>query len=177
MADDTTTKTTTSLLPPPRLSGDAGDAPALAQWLNDVHKLIIKQGSTINNLSGSTGTLDPNSLPDPAKASIASAQATANAAYQLATQAEGKAEKFRFIGQVTISDAATTGDLTLPNHEVDTGYFAIATAASSTGTPASGSRTVAGFVNAVDKVTVSVVTAPGVGNSVIFNVALFRVPN
>lgn len=178
MADaTTTTRTSVSLLPPPRLNGDANDSAALAQWLNDVHKVIQKQGATINNLSGSTGSLDPNNLPDPADATIASAQSTANAAYQLATTAEGKAEKFRFVGQVTISDAASSGDLSFPTNEADTAYFAVATASASTGSPASGSRTVASFTNAVDKVTLTLVAAPGAGTSVTFNIAIFRVPS
>ena len=61
-----------ALPPPPRATGDpATDALTNNDYLSDLY----------NSLTAPFTGLDPTSLPDPSTATLASAQATANAAY------------------------------------------------------------------------------------------------
>jgi len=62
--------------PPPRLTGDyKSDAVTLADYLSDFYQAVV---------AAPPAAIDPNNLPDPANATIASAQLTANIAYQFA---------------------------------------------------------------------------------------------
>jgi hypothetical protein len=185
MADETTPPTTTkssgktpTIPPPPRLTGDPqADNVALASWYQRIFEASQLQAQTIGNLTGDAGDFDPNSLPDPASSSVAQAQQTANEAYTLAAAAQGLVKsRCGPCGQVTISAGATTADFTFPadDQEADTSYFVSVTATAFGGTPAAGSREVITVAKTTSKVTITTAVAPGVGNSITFDVTIRR---
>lgn len=185
MADEAETTTTTatssktpSIPPPPRLTGDAqADNVSLASWYQRIFEASQLQAQAIGNLSGDAGDFDPSSLPDPASSSVAQAQQTANAAYTAAVAAQGLVRsRCGPCGRITISDAATTADFTFPadDQEVDANYFVTASPSAFTGTPAAGSREVVSHARATNKVTINTAVAPGVGNSITFDVTVRR---
>jgi hypothetical protein len=169
---------TIRLLPPPRLTGDAAvDATAQNQWAQNLFRAFQSQSQTINGLTGDAGTIDPGDLPDPATSSVAKAQATANQAYTLASQANGLVRsRAGPCGTVTIADAATSGTFTFPadDQEVDTAYFHTACPAAFTGSPAAGSRDVVSVTKATNQITITLAAAPGVGASVTFDITIRR---
>ena len=115
----------------------------------------------------------------------ATAQTAADAAQADATQAIADAAtaqtaadlantKLIEHGQITISGTATTGDFTFAVAEPDTSYFVSALAVAETGTPAAGSKDISTVTKATDKFTLNLAVAPGVGNSVTFDVQALR---
>jgi hypothetical protein len=174
-----------SVLAPPRVTGDAqADAQALSLWQFDIAKILASQQETIADLSGDSGTVDPNDLPDPASTNLATAQQTANDAFILASTAKAQAEdveaslalRVRPAGQITIADVATTGDFTFAAAEADTTYFVSVTPTAKTGAAAVGSNIVESVTKATTKVTVTLNTAPGAGTSRTFDVLILRNP-
>jgi hypothetical protein len=167
--------------PPPRLIGDPkADVAAIAQWANDFYKAAVVSGYFLNNEEESqAGEFDPNTLPDPATATVAQAQKTANEAYALAFAANALAVQTKnwVIGTLTISGAATSAASTLTgaNEQPDANYRILAVPESSVGSPGIGAfvpvgisaKTAAGF-------TLNVQAAPGIGNSVTFTIFLLR---
>lgn len=71
---------------PPRMTGDSQtDARSLTNWFYDFYKaLILNKGAVLSQDQYQPIVFDPDNLTDPAKATIYSAQLTANAAYLLA---------------------------------------------------------------------------------------------
>ncbi len=166
-----------SVLAPPRATGNAeADAQALGQYLFEIAKILASQQETIGALGGDASDVDPNDLPDPASTNLATAQQTANDAYILASAAASRAQKFRAAGSITIADAATTGDFTFPAAEADTSYFVVATPTAKSGAAAAGSNIIESVTKATTKITLTLNTAPGVGTSRTFDVAVFRAP-
>lgn len=166
-----------SVLPPPRLTGEPqADSASLSNWLNDVAKILAGQQDTIGALGGGAGTVDPNDLPDPASTNLATAQQTANDAYILASSASGLAQKFRAAGTVTIADVATTGDYTFATAEADVSYFVSVTPTAKVGAAAAGSNIIESITKAVNKITLTINTAPGAATSRTFDVLVFRSP-
>lgn len=73
--------------PPPRAStGDpAMDVRILLDWLwNFYQATVLESGLLDPTYQATAAPFDPNNLPDPTNSSIATAQDTANRAYQLA---------------------------------------------------------------------------------------------
>jgi hypothetical protein len=172
----TTTSGSLQLSNPPRLANDpAIDGPANSQWLNEMFRYLQRQAQTIGALSGTDpGQTDPNELPDPASTNLATAQQTANDAYTLAASARALAQKYRKGGSVTISDANTTGALTLTPAEADASYLVVVTPVAKSGAPAAASKNVDTVTKAVGSVTINIEAAPGVGTSRTFDVLVFR---
>jgi hypothetical protein len=157
---------------PPRMFGDwSVDGPALSQWFKDLTAVTLRQVQTIEQLGGSAGSVDPNDLPDPASTNLATSQQTANDAYLAAL---GARANLVFAGQITINDAATSADATFSTSQADTHYSVTATLSATTGTPAAGSTSPSGIAKTITKATISVSPAPGLGNSVTFDVSVWR---
>lgn len=101
------------LEPPPRSTGDAqNDYPLLLNWLQRAYQNILQAVQYINQ-QVTAPDFDPTNLPDPATATTASAQQTANDAYVLAGQAEDKAEAAQTdadTAQTTATTAQTTAN-------------------------------------------------------------------
>jgi hypothetical protein len=171
---------------PPRLFNDwAIDGPAISQWFKDLVAASRQQSQTINSLAGSSGgSVDIDDLPDPASTNLAQAQQTANEAFINAAAAQGDADEAQatadsiivYGGSVTITDAATTAVATFAAAQADTSYQVQVTLTGSTGTPDAGSTAPSSVTKATDKATVTVSPAPGVGNSVTFDVTVIRKP-
>jgi hypothetical protein len=175
-----------SVLAPPRVTGDAAaDAQALSLWQFDIAKILASQQETIADLSGDSGTVDPNDLPDPASTNLATAQQTANDAYILASSAKQQAEdveaslaqRFPAAGTITISDVATTGAYTLPTAQADTAYFVAVTPTAKSGAAAAGSNVIESIAKTTTTITITINAAPGVGTSRTFDVVVFRAPS
>ncbi len=167
--------------PPPRFSGDdKADLRALAQWMIDFYKAAVLGGYFLNVQEESqAGTFDPSSLPDPATATLAQAQQTANEAYALAFSAYAQAIKTDkwVLGDLTISGAATSGAATLTgdNVQADTDYRIIATPSGLAGSPGLGAFVVTSISGkSTTGFTVNLQAAPGLGNSVTFTLFLVR---
>lgn len=81
---------------------------------------------------------------------------------------------FNAVFQVTVSGAATSGVNAFAVNEPDAFYTVSVTPVLLTGAPAAGSNRVSSVVKANNQLTVNVEAAPGVGNSVTFDVILAR---
>lgn len=165
--------------PPPRLTGTPErDVAILLSWINDFYRVVVREGYFLQTAEQfDADGIDGDLVVDPATASIATAQNTANEAYILAGAAKTQADRTDaglLSGTVTISDTATTGVVTLAEALADTAFHAILVPSASTGTPAAGSRDVVTIVNATTGFTVTLGAAPGAGNSVTFNWLLHR---
>lgn len=157
---------------PPRLTGDKErDFTALAQWLNDFYTAVVRENFFVQ-ASGQfdAGQFDPASLPDPASATLASAQNTANQAYTLAASAKSEIDALLIdAGSFTVADAATTAVHTFDAPLDDASYQVVASPSAATGTPASGSRIIASIAKTAASFTVTVTAAPTAGNAVTFD--------
>jgi len=168
--------------PPPRLTGDAeADMPAFGEYLHDFYKKTVVAGlyrRVSDDLQ--TGDFDPSSLPDPASATAASAQQTANNAYTLAKANETSIADIEStlaadkVGTATVSEANTSIAVTFAAAEPDTSYFLAVTPISKSGAPAAGSNRVDHIDKTTGGFTLHVETAPGVGTSVTFDWTLTR---
>ena len=186
---------------PPRMTGDAAtDLRAIIYWSADFYRVAILENTLLQAAQQIVfGTFNPASLPDPASTTLARAQQTANEAYTLAnsanitalaasaaaTAAQSTANtastsatlantKAGIQGQVTISDAATTGALTLTPAQADTTYFVTVTATAITGAPLAAAYTIKTVTKLVGSVTIELVAAPGVGTSITFDIQVQR---
>jgi hypothetical protein len=165
--------------PPPRTTGDSESwLAAFAQWAWSFYQAIVLENLYVTRAEqASAGDFDPTTLPDPSSASAASAQQTANEAYALADQADGKADTAQDAaetaagvkGQVTVSGVTPTASHTFAEEQEDTSYFVLATAVASTGTPASGSAVITEVSKTTTAFTITVETAPGSANTVTFD--------
>jgi hypothetical protein len=172
--------------PPPRLSGDpANDQAAVVQWAWDFYESVVIQNYYVSQAGQfDPGDFDPSTLPDPATATIASAQQTANEAYALAVVADEKADEATEAaartenwvrGTFSIADANTSGTYTFTTPQADNDYNVFINAKGYTGTPASVDSTlVIQKVYSTNSFSVTINAAPGVGNSVIFDFILVR---
>ena len=165
---------------PPRLTGvQETDLVLIANWMNDFYRAVVLEDEYVTVASEfDTGAFDPSNLPDPASATIAKAQQTANEAYALAaaakTLADTHAARLVESGTITVSETDTTAEFTFAEPEPDSSYFVSATLQATSGTPDAGSTDIDGIAKATDKFTLDVGTAPGAGNSVTFDVNVLR---
>lgn len=186
---------------PPRSTGNVQqDYPILIDWIYRAYQVIVQSVNYINSQI-ETGDLDLTDLPDPATATVASAQETANSAYALADQADGKADtaqaevdaveatvtthtsqistlNTRFAGNVdgtvTATDASAGETVTFGVAQADTNYTVMIQAKSITGAPADGAYAIKTKTYGTADFSFTLVAAPGVGASVTYDWQLIR---
>lgn len=119
--------------PPPRLTGNVlQDLIAIVNWLWDFYRAAVLEEFFLNvDTQAQTGTVTITNLPDPANTNLATAQKTANDAYQLANTANTTANaannrtKNWRRGTVTIENLDTNKTVTLSPAEPDTNYMIV----------------------------------------------------
>lgn len=159
---------------PPRTTGNVqADLPILVDWLWRAYQ-VITQSVTYINAQINSADIEFANLPDPNNTTLAQAQQTANDAYSLANQADGKADDNAddidtlqelwaglISGTVTISDTDVGFEVTFGTAQPDTNYVAIVQPISSSGSPSLNSFIVKTKTYATDKFTVIVQGSPG----------------
>lgn len=171
--------------PPPRMTGNAEtDFASLVTWAFDFYQAVSAQNDALNNVIGfDSGSFDISDLPDPATATVGSAQQTANDAYALAaaadSQAEQNAEDIATIdsglaGTLTVSDANTTATHTFAVAEDSTAYKVFLQPTGTTGSPVLESTLIIDVSKSTGGFTITVNTAPGAGKTVTFDWHLRR---
>ncbi len=149
--------------PPPNIYSYTGNDPglirALLEWVWAFYKSTVLEGyfTTLPVIED---------LVDPASATAATAQETANDALTLAVANDARLGDIQS-GTITVDGASTTGTATVLFS--DTNYNVVYGALSSTGTPAAGSFTPVSTGKTTTQITITVQTAPGGGNSVTFD--------
>ncbi len=180
---------------PPRTTGNAQqDFPIIIDWFWRAYQVITESVAFINQQVQESPDLNVNDLPNPATATISSAQTTANLAYALADQADNKADALEprmdaaeadittltgrldgFIHDTfTITGAFTGVVVTFGTPQPDTDYRIIVQPLSSTGAPASGAYTVKEKTYGTADFSVTMVAAPGGITSVTYEWQLIR---
>lgn len=161
--------------PPPRLTGDpTADMAMVAEYLHDFYKKTVVAGlyrKTSDDLQ--TGEFDPSTLPDPASATAASAQQTANEAYTLAAANQESIAGYKF-GTAMVSEGNTSIVVTFAEEEPDAEYYLDATPITKSAAPAAGSNRVDHIDKTTAGFTLHVEAAPGAGESVTFDWILMR---
>ena len=165
--------------PPPRLSGDAAkDVVAVHTWAMDFYKIGVVAGFFLDSASqAQAGTVTPTALPDPATATVATAQQTANDAYIAAQAAQATADKAlaaTVSGEGVIADAATSFTHTFAKAQADVNYRVVASPSGFAGAPAAGSREIATVAKTTADFTLTIAVAPGAGASVTFDFEVHR---
>jgi hypothetical protein len=162
--------------PPPRATGNAeADNKALLQWAYDFYQKGVAGGYFLSQANQfDPGTFDPSQLPDPASATVASAQNTANQAYARSSQALSRATQAGgVIGQVVISEAGTTAVVSFAQALANTGYIVtFSPVIAETGTPDPGAYQPLKLAKTTTGFTLTLTAAPGVGNSVTYQYRL-----
>ena len=180
MADEVTTPVKKpdplpSIAPPPRIEGTldpnlkAYIEYQLQQfaWLQQVFKRLDPS----NGLGAGDAVAD---VIDPARATPATAQQTANDAKLLATAANNRSianrNILRSFGTFDLSGTATSVEVTFPEDEEqpNTTYTVIAQAQEFTGTPAFEAFVPVQYDKLTNKFTMHVSVAPGTGNTVTY---------
>lgn len=157
--------------PPPNIHGlsESSIVQALVQWIWAFYRSVV-----IENYYATQASLSSlEDIVDPASATAATAQETANTALSLATTNSVKLDAIK-AGSVTIADAATAGDVTFTEAFEDVAYYITATPTAKAGTPAAGSQDIDTITKAADKATINLLAAPGAGNSVTIDVMAIR---
>jgi hypothetical protein len=166
---------------PPRMTGNAQqDLVAITEWAWAFYRAVVLENAYASNADFLSTVADINEqLIDPAGATVASAQTTANNALTLANTVQNDLETHAqgqdAGGGAVISDLATSVAITGLAEQTDTNYFVVASPTGSSGSPPSGAyiitsisgKTTTGF-------TLNVGAAPGVGNSVTWNWIVLR---
>ncbi|WP_417790279.1 hypothetical protein [Terasakiella pusilla] len=166
--------------PPRRTGNPASDNQALINWTNDFYRIAILQGGLLQKAEQLAVQETLEDLIDPASATIATAQKTANDALTLANTAENKAEFNQVIvesfGTIEISgtDKTATYEFAEDEEQKDVDYSVVLTPLSSNGTPDINSTLITGQSYEKEKFTITVNSAPGAGASVVFNWHLRR---
>lgn len=157
--------------PPPRLTGNADDdTRAIINWCWDFYRALVLEeeyarAADLNDVVAST--------VDPAAATAATAQTTANSALVLATTNDQRLDR-QMAGQFSVADASTTAVITLPAAQADTDYEVAFGGVTFTGAPAIDCFTVIGIAKTTTNFTVTIGAAPGVGNAVTLSWILLR---
>lgn len=160
---------------PPRTTGNAqSDIPILVDWFYKAYLAISRAIQFINGQVTANPDLTITDLPNPATSTVAQAQTTANEAYILATVVRQNIQKGHVFGTFTITGAADSATVALPEDQPDTDYRIIIQAISTTGTPNTDSYNVKSKSYSVDDFSVTLVAAPGVSNSVTFEWQMIR---
>lgn len=134
----------------------------MVQYLNDFYKAAVIQGYFTNS---SEAEAIAQALTDPAQATAASAQSTANAALTLANTANERTEHYE-VGDVTITGIATTAVVTLAATQPDALYKVVFSGEAFTGAPPAASFLIVNMVKTDTQFTLTLASAPGLGNSV-----------
>lgn len=186
MADETTTKETESVtsnlvsIPgPPRVEGNLDpNLKAMVEWLLQFYSAfqrIIGQLDPSNGLSASDAL---QQVIDPATATPATAQQTANDAKSLATAANNRSianrDIIRTFGQFTITGTATSETVTFDEEQPNATYSISITAVEFDGTPEFEAFVPVTVEKTTEDFTVHVSVAPGTGDSVTFDWQLRR---
>lgn len=164
------------LQPPPKLTGDSGnDVVALHEWVWGLFKALDVEGEYA--LSTAVDALEEDKV-DPAAATAATAQETANAALSLAESNEPRIDALEAsegeAGQFTISETDTTAVVTLATAQPDIDYYVAFGGDAITGSPAADAYIITGITKTVNDFTVQLRAAPGVATSVIYGWVLKR---
>lgn len=170
--------------PPPRATGNPEyDVVAMIEWAWDFYNSQRSRDRAIEGSTFDPNSFDPSDLPDPATTNLAQAQTTANSAYSLAAQNASDIDDVQettaliekwAAGQLTISNTDTVGTFTFSKAQENTSYFAQLQPIGTTGSPTTDSLIVVDVTKATDDIEVTIQTAPGSGNSVIFDVLIYR---
>lgn len=167
--------------PPPKLTGDAvRDLASMNQWAWDFYRSVVLEEAyaTQSDLLATQTTL--TGLIDPAAATAATAQNTANQALTLANTNKGRLDIIEArhvkedVGQVTISGTNTNAAVTGISAQGDTSYEVIITGFDYSGAPSVSAFVVVKVVKAADQFTVHIGAAPGAGNSVTLSYKIVR---
>lgn len=164
---------------PPRITGDLDpNLRALMEWLLQFYSTfqqIIAQLDPSNGLKAADAL---EKVIDPASATPATAQQTANEAKSIATAANNRSianrDIIRTFGQFTITGTALTETVEFDEEQPNDTYNIVITAVGFTGTPAFEAFVSVGIAKTTEDFTVSVSVAPGTGNSVTFDWQLRR---
>lgn len=162
-----------TLEPPPRTTGNAAqDFPIIIDWFWRAYQVIVQAVNFINSqIDGSD--LDISALPDPATATVASAQQTANLAYALASQTDDRLAGY-ISGTVLVDDANTGASVVFTDEQVDANYRIIIQAKTTAGAPASDAYHIASKTYNTTGFSFTLVAAPGVGTGITFEWQLIR---
>ena len=170
--------------PPPRQTGNAEeDILSIAQWANAFYKAVVLEGeyAKANQVLGALADLpedfDTADLTDPASATVATAQQTANDGYLLGLQAIELITSLRADldeGTFTISNVETSKVVDLNADQEDDGYQVVITPRSYTGSPVGDAFLITGITPAIDSFTVAVAGAPGAATSVTYGWVIYR---
>jgi len=153
------------------------DVVAMSQYLFSFYRAVVLENeyakaSTV--LAALPADFDASLLTDPASATIATAQQTANDAYLLALSNKTAFEALALDeGNFTIAGTATSAVVSLSVAQADTAYEVAVTPKLFTGAPALD----AFVVLQIDQTTTTFtahITAPGLGNSVGFGWVAYR---
>lgn len=175
-SQETTTKKQTlrPLETPPRSTGNVQqDFPILIDWFYRAYQVIQASVKFINDQVQANPNTTIADLPSPATSTVAQAQQTANNAYILANTANNRLNNL-LAGTFTITGAATSDTLTFTTAQADANYRVMVQAISSTGTPVDSAFIVKSKTYSEASFSVTLVAAPGVGNSVTFEWQLIR---
>ena len=156
----------------------------MTTWAADFYQSVVAQYQTLSEVTSfDPSAFDANDLPDPATATVGSAQNTANEAYVIAASAKSLALDNQ--DAIAALDPGPSGALTVSGTDT-TAVHAFATAEGSTnykvflqpigvmGTPDVSSTLVISVVKTTARFTITVNAAPGAGNSVTFDWFLSR---
>jgi hypothetical protein len=169
----------TTIQTPPRLTGDYNaDAKILNDYLHQFYQAAVVQSGLLDpTYQAQSAELEPDNLPDPANTTIAQAQLTANEAFQLGTQANSELTRTAAFFQKTLQLASTNNQLTYVfgdgEKPASAEYVVLATTKDFSGAPAASAFVVTRISVAADSFTFTTAAAPGVGNTVSFDVILF----
>ena len=178
---------------PPRTTGNAvQDFPLVVDWMWRAYQVIQQSVRFINEQVVGLPDITVTNLPDPATSTVAIAQETANIAYEVASQANGKAGQA--VSDVAAMDTRVT---TLENKVIPKGAFQITAAETGAsvsiptqpdtnyvimvqpkgivaGTPASGAYIITGKTYSTTGFSVTIQAAPGAGNTLNYDWILIR---
>lgn len=180
---------------PPRSTGRPElDFPILVDYIYKAYQVIVQAVNYINAQVQENPNLNVNDLPDPTNTTLAQAQTTANLAYALADQADGKADildprvdtaetdidnlQARVNGFITdtftVTDGFTGATVTFGTAQVDDQYTIHLQPKSFTSTPAQGAFIISSKTYNATDFSVTLYQAPGVGTSVTYEWRLIR---
>lgn len=187
MANDAASGLAGAPPPPPRMTGDPGnDMVAMNTWAWDFYRSVVIQNYYLQEAGQfDPGDFDPSTLPDPATATIATAQSTANEAYALASNAKDLADQAQVdadtamdritaTGEVVISDTNSTATITFTTAQPNTSYSVFVQAVDYAGGPSIDAFHVVKKTKTVNSFTFTIFQAPGAGKSVTFEFFVMR---
>lgn len=158
---------------PPRTTGKAEqDLPILIDWFWKAYQVIQQSVAFIND-QVTVPDFNAADLPDPENTTLATAQQTANDAYNLASQADRRLDGF-FGGTFTLGAAAAGGSVSFTVAQPDNDYRVILQPVSDTGSPPIDAYVVKSKTYTAGGFSFTMGSVPGVGNSVTWEFQLIR---